>query len=243
MTKKMLFIFVTILASIALSACVAPASSANAAVTPIPQMSVNGTGLVYVVPDIAYIYMGVHTQASSVAQALQDNTQAAQTLKNALVAQGVEEKDIQTSNFNVYPQPQYDTSGKPTGTLYAVDNTVFVTVRKLDTLGTLLDVVTKNGANNINGVIFDIQDKNAALEQARKLAIQDAQKQAEQVAADAGVKLGRIINISLYNANAPVTLEGKGGGGGSSMMASQVPVSSGQLSITADVNLIYEINQ
>jgi uncharacterized protein YggE len=243
MTKKMLFIFVTILASIALSACVAPASSANAAVTPISQMSVNGTGLVYVVPDIAYIYMGVHTQASSVAQALQDNTQAAQTLKNALVAQGVEEKDIQTSNFNVYPQPQYDTSGKPTGTLYAVDNTVFVTVRKLDTLGTLLDVVTKNGANNINGVSFDIQDKNAALEQARKLAIQDAQKQAEQVAADAGVKLGRIINISLYNANAPVTLEGKGGGGGSSMMAAQVPVSSGQLSITADVNLIYEINQ
>jgi uncharacterized protein YggE len=70
----------------------------------IPQISVVGSGLVFVTPDIAYINVGVRSQADTVAEALELNNAQATVIKDTLVAQGVDEKDIQTSSFNVYPQ-------------------------------------------------------------------------------------------------------------------------------------------
>jgi uncharacterized protein YggE len=246
MFKKVTFISAIIVGLLFTSSCTAQSCPAPATVvstpTPtVPQLTVSGTGLVYVVPDIAYIYVGVHSQAETVAKTLTQNNQLANAIRDALVAQGVAVKDIQTSSFNIYPQPEYDNNGKVTRNLFAVDNSVYVTVRNLENLSALLDVVANTGANSINGVYFDVQDKSSALEQARQLAIADAKKQAEQVAAVAGVTLGRLLNINLYNANAPVIAEGKGGGGGAPMASSQVPVSTGQMSITADVTLVYEL--
>jgi uncharacterized protein YggE len=241
MFRKIILISVMLVSILLLSACTTPATVVSTPAPTIPQLTVSGTGLVYVVPDIAYVNVGVHSQAETVAKTLAQNNQLSKAIKDALVAQGVAVKDIQTSSFNIYPQPEYDNTGKIIRNLFAVDNIVYVTVRNLDNLGTLLDVVANTGANSINGVYFDVQDKSSALEQARQLAIADAKKQAEQVAAVAGVTLGRLLNINLYNANAPVVDEGKGGGGGAPMASSQVPVSTGQMSITADVTLVYEI--
>jgi len=227
------------LIAILATACATPAVTVNSPGV-IPQISVSGSGSVYVVPDIAYVYVGVRSNAATVAEALQANNQLAQDIKATLVALDIEEKDIQTSSFNVYPQ-QYDQYGQPTETFYVVENTVYVTVRDLDKLGTILDLVAKTGANSINGVYFDVADKSAALEQARKLAVEDGQKQAEQVAAAAGVTLGDLINISLISSGSSF-YEGKGmGGGGLDIANAQVPVSTGQITISTDVTLVYEL--
>jgi uncharacterized protein YggE len=196
---------------------------------------------VHVVPDIAYLYIGVRTQGSTVAAALKTNNQSAKDIKDALVAQNVAEKDIQTSSFNIYPQ-QYDTAGKPVPTFYVVENTVYVTIRNLDAIGTILDLVAVTGANSINGVYFDLSNKEAAQEQARQMAVEEAKKQAEQIAKLTGVKLGKLININVYSSGAPYAVEGKGGGG-SAMAGASVPVSTGQMTITADASLAYEIIQ
>ena len=157
------------------------------------------------------------------------------------MALDIEEKDIQTSSFSVYPQ-MYDKFGQPTDTFYVVENTVYVTVRELDKLGTILDLVAKTGANSINGVYFDVADKSDALEQARKLAVDDAKTQAQQVAAAAGVTLGELINISLLSGGSSFLYEGKGmGGGGLGYADVQVPVSTGQITISTDVILVYEL--
>jgi uncharacterized protein YggE len=241
MTKKISLLSVLLMVGLLMTACSTPSAITVSSPAQIPQISASGSGLVHVVPDIVYLYIGVRTQGSTVAAALKTNNQSAKDIKDALVAQNVAEKDIQTSSFNIYPQ-QYDTAGKPVPTFYVVENTVYVTIRNLDAIGTILDLVAVTGANSINGVYFDLSNKEAAQEQARQMAVEEAKKQAEQIAKLTGVKLGKLININVYSSGAPYAVEGKGGGG-SAMAGASVPVSTGQMTITADASLAYEIIQ
>jgi len=229
-----------LLAILVISACGRNVATPAYGINP-PQISVNGAGSVYVTPDIAYIYVGVRSEAKTVVEALSANSQLAQDIQNALKAQGVDEKDIRASSFNIYVQ-QYDYTGQYVGNFYVAENTVYVTVRDLDKVGELLDVVARTGANSINGVYFDIADKSTSLAETRRLAIEDAKLQAKQMADAAGVTLGKIISINLYSAGSPFIAEGKGGAGGAAPMESaMVPISTGQLVINADVTMVYEI--
>jgi uncharacterized protein len=204
-------------------------------------IAVNGTGNIYADPDVAYINIGVHTQNADPKTALSSNTTQVQAVINAIKAIGVVEKDIQTSNFNVYPSVQYGPNGETLDTLYMVDNTVYVTVRDLTKLGEMLETVVSSGANNINGITFDILDKNALASEARKAAVEDAQKQAQDIADAAGVQLGELMYVNVYYSGTTYPqYEGKGGGGGYSSTLS-VPVSAGRMVITAEVNMTFKI--
>jgi uncharacterized protein YggE len=184
----------------------------------------------------------VHSEAPDVSSALSNNNALAAAISNALQAEGVEVKDIQTANFNVYPMQQYDNMGQVTGTVYVVDNTVYVTVRNLSKLGKLLDVAITSGANNIYGINFDIADRETALASARDLAIKDAQSKALSVAGVAGVSLGEVQSIVATNTSyvQPYNAYGLGGGGASGLEPA-VPISAGQIVVTYDVNLTYAI--
>ncbi len=153
-----------------------------------PQISVTGTGKVYLVPDIAYVYIGVRSQADDVATALSLNNTQAQAIANTLKERNVVPEDIQTTAFNVYPQQEYLPSGETGKTFYVVENTVFVKIRDLGNLGTLLDAVVRSGANSINGISFDVQDRASAEAEARKLAVEDAKAKAVELAALSGVE-------------------------------------------------------
>jgi uncharacterized protein YggE len=158
------------------------------------------------------------------------------------VVESVDEKDIQTSNFNVYPQSDYDTNGNIVRTYFVVENSVYVTVRDLHNLGDLLDAVAMSGANTIYGINFDLQDKTDALKQARELAVEYAQVQAEEVAAAAGVELGKVISISVQSSGAaPVWVEGMGGGGYDPKAYASVPVYAGRMTITTNVDIVFAI--
>ena len=230
---------------IAATAC-APITAAAQAPAPTPAaatrtITATGEGKVYVTPDIAYIYIGVHTESDSVATALSDNNKQAQAVASSLKELGVDPKDIQTSAFNVMPQQQFDKNGQPTKTVYAVDNTVNVTVRDLSKLGSILDAVVSSGANNITGISFDVQDKATAIAKARDLAIQDGKSQATGMAQAAGVTLGDLQTLNVYSSSGPVPVyEGKGGSGAVSI-ASNVPTASGQLVITMEAAMVFAI--
>ncbi|MEA4811437.1 MAG: SIMPL domain-containing protein [Anaerolineaceae bacterium] len=214
---------------------------------PIRTLSVTGNGKVTLVPDIAYINIGVHSEAEDVSSALKQNNELAKKIADALVASGVEQKDIQTANFNIYPKTNYDPqTGSSTPAGYSVDNTVYVTVRDLKQLGSLLDTAIQAGANQIYGISFDIKDRQAAVNTARNLAIKDAQEKAVEVAKVSNVALGQVqvINVSDSSYVQPFT-QGYGGAGGATMaksMDESVPVSAGQIVITFSANLIYAIN-
>lgn len=237
------FVFTLLALALTLSACgpAGPTTINQAAQPNLRTLNVNGVGQAFLTPDIAYIYIGVHSEAPKATDAVDSNKAQTAAVINAIKGAGVDEKDIRTTNFSIYPSQQYGPDGTLTGTVYMVDNQVYVTVRSLDKLGSLLDDAISAGANNVNSIQFDVADKSQALKDARAKAVEDARKQAQELSDAAGVKLGDIQTINFYE-NTPVPLfEGKGGGGVMAAADSSVPVQPGQIAISVNVNLVYEI--
>lgn len=235
-------IIALLVSAVLLSACGSVAPGTIVGTQP-RTISVNGTSQVMVSPDIAYVSIGVHTEAEDAKDAVAENNTQSQAVIDALVKAGIEAEDIQTTNFSIYPQERFSPMGESQGKYYAVDNTVYVKVRDLETLGSLLDTAVKAGANTIYGISFDLEEKDAAMEQGRQAAIENARKQAEQLASAAGVKVGSVYSISSYT-SVPVPMsyyDVKGLGGAGEALAS-VPVSTGQMTITVDVNVVFEID-
>ncbi|GAB4452658.1 MAG: SIMPL domain-containing protein [Anaerolineales bacterium] len=232
---------VVALFALVVSAC-GPAAAGQASQPPLRTISVSGAGTAYLVPDIAYIYVGVHTEKPSASEAVNENNAQTQKMIQALRDFGIDAKDIRTTNFSIYPFDKYDPlTGASTGEkYYAVDNTVYVTVRSLDKLGELLDTVIAAGANTVNSVQFDVADKDAALKQARADAVKDAEAKARELADAAGVSLGDLQNISFQDSVYYPVTEGRGGGGAASEAAA-VPIQPGQLTFTVNVSVTYEI--
>lgn len=205
-------------------------------------ISVNGSSQTILTPDIAYVSIGVHSEAQDAKEAVASNNQQSQAVIDALVAAGIDAKDIQTTNFSIYPQDKYGPNGELLSKVFAVDNTVYVKVRKLDGLGGLLDAAVSAGANTVYGISFDVENKEAAMAQGRKAALENARQQAEQLAEAAGVSLGPVYSISSYSsAPFPMAYDVKGLGGGAADAASSVPITPGQMTITVDVSVVYEI--
>lgn len=242
MFNKTLFVSAIVLVALALGAC-SPTIMADAA-PPVRTLNVNGTGQAFLSPDIAYIYIGVHSEEATAAEAVAANNEETQQVIEALKEAGVDAKDIRTTNFSIWPNQQYGPDGQSTGTRYVVDNSVFVTVRKLDNLGDLLDSAVAAGANSINSIQFDVADKTEALKKAREEAVEDAKEQAQELADVSGMKLGEVQSIGFYD-SAPVPYLdtfGKGGGGGVAVeQAAAVPIQPGQLTLTVTVSMSYEI--
>ncbi|MBN2387092.1 MAG: SIMPL domain-containing protein [Anaerolineales bacterium] len=238
--RSKFFLFTSILVlALALTAC--GGSSAPTDQASPRTLNISGTGTVYLTPDIAYIYIGVHTEDPDIASAVDQNNAQAQAVVDALQATGIEASDIQTSNFSVWGSQQYDPqTGQYYGMIYMVDNTVYVTVRDLSQLPEILDAAIAAGANNINSIQFDVADKSQALIEARQLAMQNAAGLADELAANANVDLGEIMTIS-YNDYVPMPYYGYGMGGGGGTEGVSTPINPGQMQITATVSVVYEI--
>jgi uncharacterized protein YggE len=236
MKTKSLIVVAVIAFALLVSAC-GPATSQD-----VRTLSVSGSGQAYLAPDIAYIYIGVHTEKGTAAEAVAENTNQTQKLIKAIQDFGIDPKDIRTTNFSIWPMDQYDpSSGAPTGEKkYAVDNTVYVTVRDLKSLGDLLDTAVQAGANTVNSVQFDVADKADALKQARADAVKDAEAQAQSLAQAAGLSLGEIRSIGFSEASPYPVFDGKGGGGAAAEAAA-VPIQPGQLTFTVNVNVTYAL--
>jgi uncharacterized protein YggE len=223
---------------------------AGAQATPEPSasapgtISVTGVGEVIVVPDTATIQIGVQVfdeeLAAAQATSIEQITAIIETIRDAWI----EDKDIQTSNYSVQIRQQYDNQGIATAVLgYDIFNTLSVTVRDLDELGTILDQVVAAGANQIYGIYFFTADLTAATEQAREAAVKDAQERASQLAAAAGVDVGRIVNISEGYSSAPLPTDyGKGGRAGDMAEGNAaVPIQPGSQTVQISVSVTYEI--
>jgi hypothetical protein len=203
-------------------------------------INVTGNAQVILAPDIAYISIGVHSEAKAAKEAVASNNSQTQAVIDAIKGQGVDAKDIQTTNFSVYQQEKFAPTGEDLGSFFMTDNTVYVTMRNIAKIGDILDASISAGANSIYGINFDVQDKESALATGRDQAMVDAKSQAEQLAKASGAKLGDVQSISYYSSSpSPIYYDtkaaGVGGGGGS------VPVSPGQLTLTVSVSVTYAI--
>jgi uncharacterized protein len=241
MKKTIIAVVAIMTTALLVTSCAPTQSAANNA----PQriLSVNATGSVQAQPDIAVINIGVSSKNENVSEALDENTASANAIRQTLEELGVAEEDIQTSNFNVYPQQQQSMPVTPedppqSQTVFVVQNTVSITVRELDSIGEILAAVVDEGANTINGINFSLEDPSEAIAEARQKAIADAEEQAQAIADAAGVQLGEITSINISDSSTPtprtsVVMEQAAGG--------SVPISSGTLTIQVIANISYGI--
>lgn len=244
MRNKSLFVVAVLVLALLLSACgtAVPVVGNQAAPASQRTISVAGTGTAYLNPDIAYVYLGVHTEKLTAAEAVAENNEQTEQVIEALREFGIPANDIRTTNFSIWPIDKYDPStGAPSGEKsYAVDNTVYVTVRDLEALGDLLDTVIQAGANTVNSIQFDVADRDEALADARAEAVQDAGEKAQELAAAAGVELGQLQSVSFPDLQNYPIFDGRGGGGAAAEAAA-VPIQPGQLTFTVTVNVTYAI--
>ena len=241
MLKKSLILVV--LSALFLTGCGAVAASGGYSGAAVG-LSVNGRGQVSLPPDIAYVTIGVHTEAGDVSEAVSQNANQVASVMAALADMGIAAEDMQTSNFSLYTGDKYDpATGQSIGKNYIVDNTVNVTVRDLANMGDLLDGAISAGANSIWGVSFDLEDKVAALAQARDMALQDAITEAQALSAAADLTLGDILSLSYTDTGyyyPPAYGYGMGGGGGGAEAAS-TSIVPGLITVNAEVYVTYAI--
>jgi uncharacterized protein YggE len=205
-------------------------------------VSVSGDGSVFVTPDAATVSIGVNTVNAELATAQAEANKTIDDILTALKAAGIDDKDIQTSNFSVSLLQDYNNDGTPgkiTG--YQVNNQLNVTVRKLDNLGTVLETVIAKGANSVYGINFIVTDPSAAASQARTQAVADATKKAQELAAAAGAKLGRVISISESSSQPPMPIAYAAGAAADS--AKSVPIANGSNEIDINVQMVFELIQ
>jgi uncharacterized protein len=206
-----------------------------------PSITVTGTGEVQTRPDIVEIRLGVLTEASTAAEALRRNTEAMDALLETLRERNIERRDIQTAQFNVAPRYHYDRSGErpPQIVAYQVSNQVRVKVRKIDDLGTILDKVVQQGANQIHGINFSVDDPTEFLDEARKKAIDDARRKAKLYAEAAEVQVGRPLLIQERIADPPVPLPFRQ----MEMQAADraVPIEAGEHTLRVNVSVTYAL--
>lgn len=186
-----------------------PLSVTSVTTTKTDMFTVNGQGEASAVPDTAQFTLGVTKQAPTVEEAQKQANEAANTIINGLKEQGIKKENIQTTDYSV--TPNYDfTGGSQSITGYTVSQNIEVEVTPIDKANAAIDVGVQNGANMAGGITFTVNDdKQRELEdQARKQAIDDAKQKAQSIADQAGIKLGRIINVQeSMNQPGPVFLE------------------------------------
>jgi hypothetical protein len=202
-------------------------------------ISMTGHGEVRGRPDTAMIQAGVTTNAPTAAAALAANSMRMNGVFAALKKLGVPDRDIQTSGFSVFPQyTNGDNNNARRLTGYQVSNTVSVRLKDVDRTGPALDALVNAGANQMNGISFDIAKPEPLLEQARSQAVTDARHRAETYAKAAGIALGSILSISESGGEAPRPLF---------RMAAMAPppappMAPGEQTISADVTMVWEIH-
>ena len=199
-------------------------------------ISVNGQGSITLKPDVAYIGVGVETMDNDSQKARTANDAAMKKVYDALKALSIEDKDITTTNYNIYPR--YDNKGTAI-TGYTVSNNVRVKVKNLDKLGDALTAIGDAGANTSGGISFDVEDRTIAYNQALEQAMGKARARADVIAKACGVKLGKVMTINESSGYSGPMFSPEMASATKDSMA--VPVSGGQLEVTASISVSYEI--
>ena len=207
-------------------------------------MVVTGEGKIAVVPDIAKVSAGIEEQGQTPKQVQDSANKKSQSLVAALKKLGIEDKDIKTSSYNIYPQSDYQ-ANPPNITGYRVSVDYQITVRKIDNINTIMTAVTANGANLVSGVSFDLSDeaKSKALDEARIDAVKAAKENAQSLARASGITLGKVINVteSQNGGPRPIFMADKAVGLGGETPVSEPDIQPGQTEINITVSLSYEV--
>jgi len=235
MKRFLTFVIVALTAAGALAQQPAPATAYES-------VSVSGTGRVTLTPDRFTFTVGVQTVAPTVDDAVAENNKRVQNVLTALKKAGAAEKDIQTTNFNIWPQQEYVQNNLPRILGYQVSNSVTVRSTKIAEAGRLLGIAIAAGVNTSTGLNFEVSDPARGREQGLRAAFDDAKAKAMLLAQAAGRTLGRALLISEgVQQPAPPPYPILRSMATSEARVQDVPVAAGSQELTFTVTATFEL--
>ena len=218
-------------------------------------------------PDIALFNAGVVSQAVTASEALADNSRRMDRVIAALKRAGIAERDIQTSAISL--QPRYSDPDRDAQTLarttgrpyvppteapkiigYEARNTVQVRVRKLGTMGKIIDTLISEGANQVDGPSFTLDEPREALDEARREAVAVGRQRAELYAQATGMRVAKLLSVSegggYYPVQQVIAVSGSRigyGGAPPPPPPPPAPVSPGELNLGVSVSMQFELTR
>ncbi|MCH1907911.1 SIMPL domain-containing protein [Stenotrophomonas acidaminiphila] len=195
------------------------------------------------VPDVATLSAGVVTQAADGNTAMRENAVQMDKVMAAIRAAGIAERDIQTSGVNLNPQYRYADNEAPKITGYQASNTVSLKVRDITKLGKVLDSLAAQGANQINGPSFEIDQPEPVYDEARLAALKKAQARAETYAKSLGLRVRRIVSISEGSSGGfrpPMPMMAMARAGKAEMDTAVAP---GETTLSVNLDVVFELGR
>jgi len=237
---------VLLVLSLALGAIAMPAHAQTAPTHAVPAdgtlLNVSANAEARRIPDVATISAGVVTQAVDGNSAMRQNAEQMARVMDAIRAAGIAEKDIQTSGINLNPQYRYAENEAPKITGYQARNVVGLKVRDIARLGKVLDALAAQGANEINGPSFEIDQPEPVYDEARLAALKKAQARAETYAKALGLRVRRIVSISEGGGFQPPVPMVRA----QAMMAKaemDTSVSPGETTVSVNLDVVFELGK
>jgi len=216
-------------------------------------ITVNGEGEVVSVPDVASFTFNVSEDAATVSAAQEGVTKKMDAVLAALKDMGIEDKDVKTSDYSVYPKftysaiscsPNYCPPSQQKQDGYSASHSVSVKVRDTEKAGQALGVAGEKGATNLSSIMFTVDDADKIVDEARALAIRDAKEKAETLAKELGVKLVRVMGYSDNTGGYPMPYyrdDMEAGSGVSVSQAKAPTLPTGENKVIMSVSVTYEI--
>ena len=209
------------------------------------QIQFTAEGSVFAKPDIAQLTLGIKTERKKTAvEAVKENTDQMNKVIAAVKEQGVEEKDIKTTSYNLNPSYDYNKeTGRSEIKGYEVNQQVTVKIRDLESIGAIIEATTKVGANQVGNIAFTIDDMSEIKKLAREEAIAKAKDKAKEMTELTGIKLGDLVNVyendnyypPVYR-NFTLDMSAEAGYGGGSP-----EIQAGENEVVLQVTLVYEV--
>jgi uncharacterized protein YggE len=226
-----------VLAAASLSACDSSSGPVSTKEPNARQVTVVGAGKVQGAPDTLMVNASIEAAAPDVTGAMNQTSERQTAVINALVAAGIDRKDIGTTQVSL--QPQYAGGDSTTIVGYRAINSIDVKIRKLESASQTLALIVSTGgdASRINSVNYTIENDSQLVKDARSHAFNDAKDRANQYAQLSGLKLGRVISISESGGSTPPTPVPSPRGA----EVAAVPLEPGQQTVGFSVTVVWEL--
>jgi len=208
-------------------------------------VAVTGEGEVKVAPDSAVLSFAVETAAPTAAAAGAENARKSTVLTEALKKEIGANGKVSTTRYSVDPVYEQRERGAATAppriTGYVARNQVRAETSAIDSVGKLIDVATQAGANQIDGLDFTLEERAQAQSDALQRAGQDARRQADATATALGLKLGKVLTVSTGSPPIIMARDKRMAGVAMAEMSVSTPIDAGDVTVSAQVQVMYEI--
>lgn len=215
----------------------APASESSPSAQQ-PEIVASGRGEVRLAPTYAAVIVNISTRVSTAVEAASENARKVQAVMTALKASGLAEKDITTAGYNLQQDYDYRPDRRPEPTGFSANTSIRAEVRRLESLGKVIDAAIAGGATGISGVQYFASDTDEARRSAMGQAVREVKTDAEVLARAAGGRLGRLIALNSAGGNQPYYPQLLASAGGMAMARAGAPTNliPGELNVIAMVS-------